>query len=70
MARGYELKDCHYIDEIFELGNCDELQEELIPIESLFSHLNKLQLDDVQENLFRNGVKLNLSELMGKFFWG
>ena len=60
MACGYDLKECKTIDAIVSLKHSGMLGKILLPIESVFYNLPRVNLDGRQEKMFRNGVKLSL----------
>ncbi len=64
-ACGFLLKDCHSFAEIESVMQQQQLDDILLPTESLFSSLPKLLLSKEQAKHYRNGVKLSLQTLQG-----
>ena len=61
-SHGFELSQCHTID---ELRAADEqtLQSWLIPVESAFLSYPVITLDDIQQRMYLNGVRLDANRL-------
>lgn len=61
-SHGFELSQCHTID---ELRSADEqtLQSWLIPVESAFLSYPVITLDDIQQRMYLNGVRLDANRL-------
>ncbi|MDE6729885.1 MAG: tRNA pseudouridine(55) synthase TruB [Oscillospiraceae bacterium] len=62
-AAGFSLRDCHTLEEIQECANQNRINQRIIPIEKAFSALPVINLNEKQTKLYRNGVKLSLTEL-------
>ncbi|MDE6087035.1 MAG: tRNA pseudouridine(55) synthase TruB [Oscillospiraceae bacterium] len=66
-AGGFTLNNCHTLEEIQELANPnqeqDQIPEILKSLAEVFQDLPRIQLNKSQTKLYRNGVKLSLSEL-------
>lgn len=61
-SHGFGLAQCHTIDEI---RGADEqtLRDWLMPVESAFSGYPAIELDDVQQRMYLNGVRLDAKRL-------
>ncbi|MDE5883765.1 MAG: tRNA pseudouridine(55) synthase TruB [Oscillospiraceae bacterium] len=64
-AGGFTLNDCHTLEEIQELASQDQnqIRKILNPIAEVFKNLPVIRLNELQTKLYRNGVKLSLTEL-------
>lgn len=66
-AAGFTLNDCHTLEEIQNFAdqnqNPAQIQRILKPIAEVFKDLPIIRLNVSQTKLYRNGVKLSLSEL-------
>lgn len=60
---GFELGDCHTLDEIQRAADNGNLENLILPIETVFKTLPKLRLNEVQTRMYRNGVKLDLTRI-------
>lgn len=56
MAAGFDLEECLSLEEAQAMGN--RLEEKLLPVETAFSGLPRMQLLPDQARLFQNGVRL------------
>ncbi len=65
MASGFNISECYTFDEVKEAMENGTLESLLFPTERLFEEYPKLQLNEVQSRMYRNGVKLDLSRLHG-----
>ena len=61
-ASGFQLKDCHTLEEIQKLADENRISEIFIPIEKAFQTLPKMLLNESQTTHYRHGVKLGLSQ--------
>lgn len=61
-ACGFELAQCRTVDEVRE-ADADTLASWLLPVEEVFAPLYKIELDDVQQKLYLNGVRLDAARL-------
>lgn len=61
-ASGFTLDECFSIKDIEELMAKGCLEEKLIPVDRLFTSLQRLTLDDFDRKLYRNGVPLDLEK--------
>ncbi len=59
---GFTLDDCHELEEI-RAASREQLEKWLIPVESVFSSLPEIPLDDVQRRMYLNGVRLDADRL-------
>lgn len=62
-ACGYPLQDCLTFEQVAAAMADGTLEEHLLPTDSLFSSYPKLRLNAAQEQMFCNGVKLDLNRL-------
>ena len=61
-ANGFTLDRCITLDELQKLRDEDKLDGVFTPIEELFSDYPKIDLDEKQSALYKNGVKQPLSQ--------
>lgn len=61
-ASGFKLCDCITLEDAQSLADRGELFSRLLPVESAFSALPRVVLDEYRGRLFRNGVPLNLAK--------
>lgn len=61
-ACGFEISQCKTIDEV-RAADAETLQSWLLPTEEVFAPLTKLELDEVQQRLYLNGVRLDAARL-------
>jgi tRNA pseudouridine55 synthase len=67
-ACGFELSDCVTLEDLQELADKDESAEKyLCPIDRVFSEYEKVTLNQHQEKLYKNGVKLDIDRMSYKF---
>ncbi|MDE5754096.1 MAG: tRNA pseudouridine(55) synthase TruB [Oscillospiraceae bacterium] len=66
-ASGFALNSCYSLEEIQEFANQNNISNIIIPIEKAFSSLPIVRLNAQQTKLYRNGVKLDLSQFAIKF---
>ncbi|MDL2232615.1 tRNA pseudouridine(55) synthase TruB [Ruminococcaceae bacterium OttesenSCG-928-L11] len=62
-ACGYELEQCVTLEQLQKLRDSDRLESVLLPTDSAFARYDRLELDERQTRLFRNGVPLALSRM-------
>lgn len=60
---GFILDECYTMEEIQQAANENRLEELILPIERVFSSLQKLRLNEVQTRMYKNGVKLDISRV-------
>ena len=60
---GFTLECCHDPDEI-RSADAQQLEKWLMPVESVFAALPEIPLDEVQQRMFLNGVRLDAERLM------
>lgn len=66
-ACGYELKDCVTLEDLQKLADEGMSAEKyLCPIDKVFGEYEKIKLNQHQEKLYRNGVKLDLDRVRAK----
>lgn len=65
-ACGFTLDDCITLEQAQELTENGTLEQHLLPVDRLFYHLPKIQLNEVQSIKFKNGVKLDLNRVKYK----
>ena len=61
-SHGYSLEQCLTIDEVKSLGE-QQLNERLLPVESAFASLPAVHLNEVQQRMYLNGVRLDADRL-------
>ncbi|MDE6003905.1 MAG: tRNA pseudouridine(55) synthase TruB [Oscillospiraceae bacterium] len=66
-ASGFDLNSCYSLEEIQEFADKNNISNIIIPIEKAFSSLPVINLNEKQTKLYRNGVKLDLSQFAIKF---
>ncbi|MBQ8171711.1 MAG: tRNA pseudouridine(55) synthase TruB [Oscillospiraceae bacterium] len=64
-ACGFSLSQCYTIDEIREADR-DTLQSRLLAVDEVFSPYRRVDLDEVQQRLYLNGVRLDAGRLSVK----
>ncbi|MBQ4165097.1 MAG: tRNA pseudouridine(55) synthase TruB [Oscillospiraceae bacterium] len=61
-ACGFSLSQCHTIDEVREADE-ETLSSWLMPVDSVFGKYLRIELDEVQQRLYLNGVRLDAARL-------
>ena len=61
-AAGFSLSDCITIEEAQKLSDPEVLEESILPIDRVFSFMDKLTLNRRKAELFLSGVKLNITD--------
>ena len=61
-ACGFTLAQCHTIDSMKAADDAERLSR-LIPIDSVFSDYMRLELNEVQQRMYLNGVRLDVRRL-------
>lgn len=64
-AAGFSLADALTLEQAEQLSKEGSLKEQLLPIETVFAPLPALKLGGRQEQMYRNGVKLQVQRLEG-----
>ena len=64
-SAGIALSECLTLEEISALCKENMLSEKIIPTERLFESLARVELDEVQTKMYKNGVKLDISRIDG-----
>ncbi len=64
-ACGFDISQCHTIDEV-KAADIDTLQSFLLPTEEVFSQYFRIDLDEVQQRLYLNGVRLDAERLSAR----
>lgn len=59
---GFKLDQCHELDEI-RSADTEQLKQWLLPVEQLFAGQPEITLDDVQQRMYLNGVRLDAQRL-------
>lgn len=59
---GFTLEQCHELDEI-RSADTEQLKQWLLPVEQLFAGQPEITLDDVQQRMYLNGVRLDAQRL-------
>ena len=62
---GFSLEDALTLEQAQQLAEQGALRERMLPIERVFSSLPRLHLGGKQEQMYRNGVRLDLARLEG-----
>lgn len=63
VASGFNINQCISIEKAQELSSNNMLDKHILPVDMIFSHLQKITLDSVQTSKFKNGVQLDLSRI-------
>ena len=61
-AAGFSLSDCITIEEAQKLSDPEVLEQSILPIDRVFSFMDKLTLNRRKAELFLSGVKLNITD--------
>lgn len=64
-ACGFDISQCHTIDEV-KAADTEMLQSFLLPTEEVFSEYFRVDLDEVQQRLYLNGVRLDAERLSAR----
>lgn len=64
-ACGFDISQCHTLEQL-RAADADTLQTLLVPTERVFSVLPCVRLDEVQQRLYLNGVRLDADRLADK----
>ena len=60
-ACGFKLDDCFSIEQLQAIAdNSGDFSEIILPISSVFGYLPKIVLNDAQERMYRNGIRLDI----------
>lgn len=62
-ACGFDESSCRSLEEIALSAQAGEIERIIIPVESVFSGLERIILDETQTRLFKNGVKLDINRI-------
>ena len=62
---GFTLADCHELDEIRSADSA-QLEKWLLPVENVFAGLPEIPLDEVQQRMYLNGVRLDADRLKSR----
>ncbi len=68
-ACGFTLEQCYTIDEMKSADDAERLSR-LIAIDSVFSDYMRLELNDIQQRMYLNGVRLDTDRLEQKLLSG
>lgn len=64
-ACGFSLSDCTDLEGLQKLSNDNIPADEfLFPIEKVFSYLPEIHLDEAQEKMYRNGIRLDTNRIL------
>lgn len=63
LSGGFTLEDCFTLEEIQSLADTGKIENAVYGVESVFNMLPKIILDETKTRLYKNGVKLNLSNI-------
>ncbi len=61
-AGGFDLPQCVTVDEIAALAESGEIESVIKPLSEMFSSLEKVTLGNRETSLYKNGVKLRISQ--------
>ena len=64
-SNGFTLDKALTLDEVKSLLDEGRLEKFILPVEKVFTGLPKLYLDEVQTNMYKNGIKLDLARVNG-----
>lgn len=68
-AAGFSLDQCISFEDIEKINKdypesfLSQFSKKIIPVEQVFLPLSKLQLDEIQTNMYKNGVKLDMGRI-------
>ena len=62
-SSGFKLEDCIGFDEVKSLFESGRLLEKIVPVERIFECLGKIQLDEIQTPMYKNGVRLDVKRI-------
>ncbi|WMJ23013.1 tRNA pseudouridine(55) synthase TruB [Paludicola sp. MB14-C6] len=65
-ACGFSLDDCITLEQAQDYTTNGTIEQQLLPVDRLFYHLPKIQLNEIQSIKFKNGVKLDLNRVIYK----
>ena len=60
-AAGFTLADCATFEDLINMNG--DFSKVLLPIENVFSELPKIQLNEVQTRMYKNGIKLDINRI-------
>lgn len=60
---GFTLADCHDLEKI-RSADREQLESWLLPVENVFAPLPEIPLDEVQQRMYLNGVRLDADRLI------
>lgn len=63
-SNGFKIDESYTLEEIIEYRNKNSLDKIVIPIDKIFSVYPKVVLDKENTYLYKNGVKLNLNQII------
>ena len=63
MSGGFDIKDCHTVENLREIAEDGKLEDALIPTDSVFEAYEKVVLDDFLAGKLKNGIKIRKSGL-------
>lgn len=65
-ACGFTLENCTTLEALQEEADNDgDFSDYLLPIESVFSYLPKIMLNEAQERMYKNGIRLDAKRVKG-----
>lgn len=65
-AAGYSLEESIPLEEASRLAQEGKLEERILPVETVFRSLPKVQLSEKQSKMYRNGVRLDRMRVQGQ----
>lgn len=66
VAGVFKLSDCITLEQAQQLTTSGTLEESLMPVDTIFNHLPKITLNEIQSNKYRHGVRLDLNRVIYK----
>ena len=64
MSGGFDIKDCHTVDELRGIADNGKIGDVIIPTDSVFEMYEKVILDDFLAGKLKNGIKIRKSGLI------
>ncbi len=63
-SNGFKLEQCYTIEQIQSLKDSDKIEEIIIPVDQVFNIYNKINLNEVQTKMYKNGIKLDIERVI------
>ena len=64
-SNGFSVSDCYNFDDVSRLCSENRLEDIILPVDSIFSSLPSVNLNERQTSMYKNGVKLSCKKLNG-----